>query len=73
MIHLEIQLFLIRLHLAKSFDNCKICADLAFAGFFLKQLLFSYMLQHGNLLKYFDLIKQNIVKAVVQNVVTKRF
>lgn len=25
------------------------------------------MLQHGNLLKYFDLIKQNIVKAVVQN------
>lgn len=34
MIHLEIQLFLIRLHLAKGFDNCKICADLAFAGFF---------------------------------------
>lgn len=34
MIHLEIQLYLIRLHLAKSFDNCKICADLAFAGFF---------------------------------------
>lgn len=72
MIHLEIQLFLIRLHLAKSFDNCKICADLAFAVFF-EQLLFSYVLQHGNLLKYFDLIKQNIVKAVVQNVVTKRF
>lgn len=74
MIHLEIQLFLLHLHLAKSFDNCKICADLAFAGFFFKTIIvFLYMLQHGNLLKYFDLIKQNIVKAVVQNVVTKRF
>lgn len=72
MIHLEIQLFLIRLYLAKSFDNCKICAYLAFAGFFLTIIVF-YMLQHGNLLKYFDLIKQNIVKAVVHNVVTKRF
>lgn len=42
MIHLEIQLFLIRLHLAKSFDNCKICADLAFAGFFLTIIVFLY-------------------------------
>lgn len=42
MIHLKIQLFLIRLHLAKSFDNCKICADLAFAGFFLTIIVFLY-------------------------------
>lgn len=42
MIHLEIQLFLISLYSAKSFDNCKICAYLAFAGFFLTIIVFLY-------------------------------
>lgn len=35
MIHLETQVFVVRLHLAKSFDDRKTCLDLAFAGVFL--------------------------------------